>query len=175
MGGESYYQTTRGRGSFRGRGRGSFGGRGVQKRSQNKTNNYFRCGEANHWGTECPKKDNVCAWCGGTGHIEKRGYGKINGATRGGNIGESGRRGRGSGGAGGAGKGQGSHGNFGEGEEEQWHAEVMIGEVNMGVGDGDGEDKEWVCDSGADFHMIGVITLSIVSIGVNQDGLPPNF
>ena len=43
----------------------------------------------------------------------------------------------------------------GEGEEggEQGHVEVLIGEVNMGVGDEDGEDKEWVCDSGANYHM----------------------
>ena len=29
----------------------------------------------------------------------------------------------------------------------------------MGVGDEDGEDKEWVCDSGADYHMTVGITL----------------
>lgn len=29
----------------------------------------------------------------------------------------------------------------------------------MGTGDGDGEDKEWVCDSGDDFHMSGDISL----------------
>ena len=32
---------------------------------------------------------------------------------------------------------------------------VLVGEVNMGSGDGDGDEKEWVCDSGADFHMTG--------------------
>ena len=29
----------------------------------------------------------------------------------------------------------------------------------MGIGEGDGDDKEWVCDSGADFHMSGDIGL----------------
>ena len=29
----------------------------------------------------------------------------------------------------------------------------------MGVGDEDGEDKEWVCDSGVDYHMTLDITL----------------
>ena len=42
---------------------------------------------------------------------------------------------------------------------EQGQSEVMIGEVNMGRGDDDGEEKEWVCDSGADFHMSGDPTL----------------
>ena len=38
-------------------------------------------------------------------------------------------------------------------QEEQGHAEVWIGEVNTGMGDEDGEDKEWVCDTGANYHM----------------------
>ena len=29
----------------------------------------------------------------------------------------------------------------------------------MGTGGGDGEEREWVCDIGADFHMTGDITL----------------
>ena len=29
----------------------------------------------------------------------------------------------------------------------------------MGIGEGDGEEKEWVCDSGADYHMSGDINL----------------
>ena len=158
--GEVYYQTTRGRGSARGRGRVVFrGGRGVQQRmEQVKTENCFRCGEVDHWSRECPKKDSVCSWCGATGHIEKTCYSKLNGAARGGKSNGTGTRGRGSGSAG---SGRGGHVKFGEGQEgeEQGHAEVLIGEVNMGVGDEDGEDKEWVCDSGADYHMTGDITL----------------
>ena len=34
-----------------------------------------------------------------------------------------------------------------------------MAEVNLGVGDGDGNRKEWLCDSGADYHMSGDITL----------------
>ena len=29
----------------------------------------------------------------------------------------------------------------------------------MGIGDGDGEEREWVCDSGADYHMSDDINL----------------
>ena len=36
---------------------------------------------------------------------------------------------------------------------------MLVGEVNMGSGDGDGDEKEWICDSGADFHMTGDISL----------------
>ena len=43
--------------------------------------------------------------------------------------------------------------------EEQGHAEALIGEISMGIGEGDGEEKEWVCDSGADYHMSGDISL----------------
>ena len=149
---EVYYQG-RGRGgsSFRGRGRGSLGNRGSGRTENSRSENCFRCGEPDHWSRECPKKDSVCAWCGGVGHIEGTCYSKINGAARGG---KSGARGRGSG------RGQGGgQGRYGEGTETQGHAEVLIGEVNMGAGDGDGEDKEWVCDSGADHHMTGDITL----------------
>ena len=44
-------------------------------------------------------------------------------------------------------------------EGEQGHSEALIVEVNMGTGDGDGEEKEWVCDSRADFHLSGDATL----------------
>ena len=30
---------------------------------------------------------------------------------------------------------------------------MLVGEVNMGMGDEDGEDKEWVCDTEANYHM----------------------
>ena len=30
---------------------------------------------------------------------------------------------------------------------------MLVGEVNMGMGDEDGEDKEWVCDTRANYHM----------------------
>ena len=36
---------------------------------------------------------------------------------------------------------------------------MLIGEINMGTGEGDGEEREWVCDSGADCHMTGDATL----------------
>ena len=32
---------------------------------------------------------------------------------------------------------------------------MLVGEVNMGMGDEAGEDKEWVCDTGANYHMCG--------------------
>ena len=98
----------------------------------------------------------MCTWCGGVGHIEQTCYSKLNGAARGGGTGGLGARGRG---AGCAGRGQGGHGKYGEGTEDQGHAEVLVGEVNMGDGDGDGEEKEWVCENGADYHMTGDITL----------------
>ena len=46
---------------------------------------------------------------------------------------------------------------FGEGTdgEDQGRAEVLIGEINVGIGYGDGEEREWICDSGADYHMSG--------------------
>ena len=34
-----------------------------------------------------------------------------------------------------------------------------MGEVSMGTGEGDGDEREWVCDSGADYHMSGDPTL----------------
>ena len=37
--------------------------------------------------------------------------------------------------------------------EEQGHAEALVGEISMGSGEGDGEEKESVCDSGADYHI----------------------
>ena len=36
---------------------------------------------------------------------------------------------------------------------------MLMGEMNMGIGDGNGEEREWVCDSGADCHMSRDITL----------------
>lgn len=81
-----------------------------------------------------------------------------NGAARGGVS--SGAKTRGCG-SGGIGSGRGGHVKFGEGEEgeEQGHTEVLIGEVTMGIGEEDGEDKESICDSGAEYHMTGDITL----------------
>ena len=52
----------------------------------------------------------------------------------------------------------------------QGYAEVLNGEVNMEEGIGDGERQEWVCDSGADHHMTGDITL-FESI----EDVPPDF
>lgn len=46
-----------------------------------------------------------------------------------------------------------------EEKPEQGYSEALMGEVNMGTGEGDGDDKEWVCDSGADFHMSGDASL----------------
>ena len=154
---EVYYQSARGRGNFRGRGRrGSYGGRGAGRGNEEKSENCFRCGAADHWSRECPKKDSVCTWCGGVGHIEQTCYSKVNGAPRGGKSGVPRGRGRGAGAV-----GRGGHGRYGQGTdvEEQGHAEVLIGEISMGIGEGDGEEKEWVCDSGADYHMSGDISL----------------
>ena len=162
MRGEVYFQS-RGRGGFvRGRGRGAArgggsgsgsGGRGGDVKSEN----CFRCGESDHWSRECPKKDSICTWCGAAGHIEKTCYSKANGAARGGKI--DGVRGRGR-----SSRGRGGYSRYGEGDtkedvNEQGFSEVLVGEVHMGTGDGDGEEREWVCDSGADFHMTGDITL----------------
>ena len=36
---------------------------------------------------------------------------------------------------------------------------MLVGETYMGTEDGDGEEKEWVCDSGADCHMSGYSTI----------------
>ena len=90
------------------------------------------------------------------GHIEKTCYNKANGVARGGRAG-----GRGGGrGRGGRGGGQGRFGEEGVEEElEQGQSEALMGEVNMGTGEGDGDDKEWVCDSGADYHMYGDASL----------------
>ena len=90
-------------------------------------------------------------WCGGVGHIEQTCYSKINRAPRGGDTGVPRGRGRGDGAA-----GRGGYGRYGDGDqEEQGHVEVLVGEVNMGMGDKDGEDKEWVCDTGANYHTYG--------------------
>ena len=158
MGAGVYYQSARGRGNFRGRGRrGTFGGRGVGRGNEGKSENCFRCGESDHWSRECPQKDTICTWCAGVGHIEQTCYSKVNGAPRGGKSGVLRSRGRGAGAA-----GRGGYSRYGQGadeEGEQGHAEVLIGEISMGSGEDDGEDRDWVCDSGADYHMSGDITL----------------
>ena len=98
MFGDGYY-INKGRGNFRGRGRGRAGGRGqgrvAGRGSEGKTENCFRCGECDNWSRECPKKDNVCSWCGGVGHTELTCYSKSNGAARGSKVGGIGARGRG--------------------------------------------------------------------------------
>ena len=122
-----------------------------------KSENCFRCGESDHWSRECPQKDTICTWCAGVGHIEQTCYSKVNGAPRGGKSGVLRSRGRGAGAA-----GRGGYSRYGQGadeEGEQGHAEVLIGEISMGSGEDDGEDRDWVCDSGADYHMSGDITL----------------
>ena len=74
----------------------------------------------------------------------------FNGAARGAKTSGSLSRGRYSGCAE---SGRGGYAKFCEGEEEeQGHAEVLMGEVNVDKGDGDGEEKEWGCDSGAHYH-----------------------
>ena len=85
-------------------------------------------------------------------------YNKANGVVRGGRTtGRLGRRtGRGS-------RGGGST-RFGEGDadeesSEQGHSEVLIEEISMGTCEGDGVEREWVCDSGADYRMSGDATL----------------
>ena len=118
----------------------------------------FRCGEMDHWSRECPKKDSVCNWCGIFGHIEKTRYNKANGVVRGGGTcGRSGGRTERGGRGGGSTR-------FGEGDadeesSEQGHPEVLIGEIGMGAGEGDGVEREWVCDSSADYHISGDATL----------------
>ena len=156
MRGEVLYQT-RGRGgnSFRGRGRAGAnrGGRAIQVQSES----CFRCGETDHWSKECPKKESTCTWCGIVGHIERTCYSKENGSARGSKVGTI------RGGRGGSTRGGRGAVRFGEGGEEevadQGHSEVLMGEVSMGTGNGDGDEREWVCDSGADYHMSGDPTL----------------
>ena len=96
------------------------------------------------------------------GLIEKTCYSKANGNARCGRGGGRGGIGAGRGGRGGGylGEGEGAEGE----RPEQGHGEVMIGEVNIGRGDDDGEEREWVCDSGADFHVSGDSTVSPNSI-----------
>ena len=157
MRGEVFFQGRGGRGSANtGRGRiganrgGASGGRANEVKSES----CFKCGEADHCSRECPRKDSVCTWCGAIGHLEKTCYNKTNGSARGGKKDGRGGRGRGRGG------GYSRIGEEGEEEEqEQGHLEALIGEVNMGTSDGDCEDKEWVCDSRADFYMSGDISL----------------
>lgn len=36
-----------------------------------------------------------------------------------------------------------------------WSLRIYVGEVNFEGGDRDGGEREWVCDSGADYHMFG--------------------
>ena len=155
VGGGAYYQSggRGGRGNLRSRGarggRGSGGGRdGVTKKVGEE--NCFRCGEADHWSNECPKKASICSWCCGVGHLELTCYSKESGVARGSKAGSS--RGRG-----GRSAGRRGYSRYGQGEDEEdpGHAEVLIGEISMGSGEGDGEEKEWVCDSGADYHMSG--------------------
>ena len=162
MRGEILYQT-RGRGgsSFRGRGRSGAnrGGISASREAQVKSESCFRCGEVDHWSRECPKKESVCSWCAVVGHIEKTCYSKANGAARG-SKGSDNRGGRGAarGGRGG-GYSRYGEGDGNEGADDQGHSEVLMGEVSMGTGDGDGDEREWVCDSGADYHMSGDATL----------------
>ena len=124
-----------------------------------KSESCFRCGEVDHWSRECPKKESVCSWCAVVGHIEKTCYSKANGAARG-SKGSDNRGGRGAarGGRGG-GYSRYGEGDGNEGADDQGHSEVLMGEVSMGTGDGDGDEREWVCDSGADYHMSGDATL----------------
>ena len=63
-----FYESRRGRGGGRGRGE---GGRGEVPGKAIRNDNCFRCGAADHWSLQCPLKQSVCDWCGGTGHIEK--------------------------------------------------------------------------------------------------------
>ena len=100
----------------------------------------------------------MCNWCGIVGHIENTCSIKANGVVRGGRTGSrsGGRTGRG-------GRGRGST-RFGEGDvdeesNDKGHSEVLIGGISMGTGEGDGVEREWVCDSGADYHMSGDATL----------------
>lgn len=163
-GGGAYYQSG-GRGGgraggFRGGragGSGSGAGRsGVFKKLGD--DNCYRCGESDHWSNECPKKGSVCGWCGGVGHLEVTCYSKESGVPRGSKAGSP--RGGARGGARGRGRGRrGGYGRYGEGEEEYdpgpGHADVLMGEVNVGSGDGDGVIGSFVADSGADYHMSG--------------------
>ena len=154
---EGYFRTRgRGGGTFRGRSKvGTRGGGSSRNTNEVKSENCCRCGDSDHWSRECPKKDSVCNWCGAVGHIERACYNKANGSARGGKIG--GERGRGSSGRG---RGGGGYSGYGEEDEDndQGHAEVLVGEVCMGTGDGDGVERERVCDSGADYHMSGDTT-----------------
>ena len=80
---EASYHTSKGRESFGGRGKGSLGGPGVGRGGGNESENSFRCGESDHWSTHCPKKESICTWRGGTGHVERTSYDKENGTPRG--------------------------------------------------------------------------------------------
>lgn len=60
------------------------GGGRIGSRDNGGTNeNRFRCGRADHWSKECPKKESRCSWCRGSGHVERTCYDKENGTARG--------------------------------------------------------------------------------------------
>ena len=86
----------------------------------------------------------MCSWCGTVGHVEKTCFDKENGIARGRKSDSV---------------TNGGQVNFGQGSREQRHAEILMGEINFGEGDGDGDEKEWVCDSGADYHMTGDVSM----------------
>ena len=83
MAAEAYYQTSRGRGSFRGRGGGGRGGGGGGcgggKSSEGENENCFICRGSYQWRRDYPRKEEGCTWCGGKNHIKKTCYEKKNG------------------------------------------------------------------------------------------------
>ena len=79
------------------------------------TTTVFKCGQADHWARDCPKKNNTCTFCRAVGHIEHTCYDKDKGVPRGGKAaGSSARGGR----CGTVGRGQGGQGRYVEVEEE---------------------------------------------------------
>lgn len=169
---ELYYMNLRGQGSSRGRGRGrggsSSGGSRAGGRSSEAKEGCYKCGDPDHWSMDCPSKNAACGWCGVIGHSENKCYSKKAGSAKGA---KSSRGGRGGGGRGGTSRGAIGDAKFGEAEDdEDGHAEILSAEVNFGGGDGDGDDREWVCDSGANYHMSGDATLFD-----RLETIPPNF